>query len=448
MILLLFSLLTKYEKKIVHDPIERFGRFNFNSGGTFNFEIESEEDQDVQFAFFSEKQIPYLENYENSKKSLCSVPLENRSIQNFIIHIVNGTGNFSGNFSEFYVSIAAGSRCNNSDTPISITATYQNRKYNLSSDVYPVIYLKAVLFCFYFVLIVLWITFFFVQRQRMGFIWILMTVTLSFFFLDNLMFFLLLHHFSHSEKSTFVTYIRYVTRGISIMLFYATIVLSAFTVSRDGKRVTRDNLIASFATGFFIAIPITCSESINKTDSELWINYLATVLLFICWGISFQLLNKAWNPIFHQFQDLLSRGKDASQTPLGKQYRALNMHTILYAIVLFTTINYILIPYPMKYAFILSQLLFDTSMFGELLVSILFFWVLKMVFGVDESEVVSNISGVGDDGMNSELQTHLITDDNISSFHEGENTPESQTLLASDNNNEDPQGVYLQSLDK
>lgn len=435
MILLLFSLLTKYEKKIVNDPIERFGRFNFKSGGTFLFEIESKEDQDVQFAFFSESQIPYLESYEKSKKSLCSVPLENHTIQNFIIHIVNGTGSFRGSFSEFYVTISAGSRCNNSDEPITIKSVYQNAKYNLSSDVYPVIYLKGILFCLYFILIVLWITFFFVQRQRMGFIWILMTVTLSFFFLDNLMFFLLLQHFLHSEKSTFVTYIRYVTRGISILLFYATIVLSAFTVSKDGKRITRDNLIASFATGLFIAIPITCTESINKTDSELWINYLATVVLFICWGISFQLLNKEWNPIFNQFQELLSRGKDASQTPLGKQYRALNMHTILYAIVLFTTINYILIPYPMEYAFVLSQLLFDVSMFGELLVSILFFWVLKMVFGVSESEVLTNMIGMSDGGINSELQTHLIADDSIASFHEGEN-------------NIDDNGIALQSIEK
>lgn len=420
MIFILLSILTKYQKKITKDPIERLARFNFQEGGSFLIEVNSDVDQNVQIAFFSEKQIPYLESFENSKKSLCDVVLDNKTIQNFIIPIVNGTGTYEGSFSEFYVSIPAGSRCNESTESISITLYCQNPKSNLSFDVHPAIYLKSILFSFYFVLLILWVTFFFVQRQRMGFIWILMTVTLSFLFLDNIIFFFLLLHFSHSEKETFITYVRYVTRAISIMLFYATIVLSAFTVSKDGKRVTRDNLIASFATGVFIAIPITLCESINKTDSELWINYLATVFVFICWFISFQLLYKAWNPIFNQFQSLLNEGKDVSQTPLGKQYRALNMHTILYAIVLFTSIIYVLVPYPMKYAFILSQLVIDFSMFGELLVSILFFWVLKMVFGVDEPDIVSNIS-LGDESMNPDLRTHLIPDEGNSDFHNREN---------------------------
>ena len=404
MIAAIFFIFIQYETKLSNDVIERFGRYNFGKNGEYIFTATSEQDQDIMISMFSEDQVPILEQFEDNKKNLCYVSNSNNTAAHFVLSIRNGTGTYSDTFSKFYVIISATSKCNSTDKPVNIIANFRNSQTNLSTDVYPVLFLKPILALFYLVLLILWIIFYFVQHQKIGFIWILMTITLSFFFIDNLICFLLLFHFTKSDDSTAFTYVRYCTRAISLLLFYATIILSAFAITRDEKRIVRDHIIASFATGIFIAVPITFIEEINKTDSELWMNLLASIFLFICWGISFSMLFKTWNKIF----DLFHQQKENSSEPdslITRQYRALNMHTILYAIVLFTSICYVLLPYPMQYAFVLSQFVLDWSCFAELLVSILFSWILKMVFDIKEPS---------DTNCNEEIRSELLEEN----FHE------------------------------
>ncbi|OHS95626.1 hypothetical protein TRFO_38252 [Tritrichomonas foetus] len=425
MIFFIFSLFFRTSLKLTDSEIHRFGRYNFGIDGEFSFIAKSDVDQFVMVSLFDEHQIPTLEAFESDKRNLCNVVTENNSAIHQIIQIVNGTALFSGTFDESHVIIAAASSCNSTimdtveNSEVIIQAIFKNKNLYLSTDVYPVLFMKPVLAVFYLILLIVWI----IKRQKNAyslFIFTMMTLTLIFFFIDNLIYFLLLWYTSKSDNPTFFTYIRYVTRALSVMLFFATIVLSAFAVSRDGKRLHRDNIIASFATGIFIAIPVTFVEEVNKTDSELWVNFFASVFLFICWGVSFSMLFKAWNPVFEKFQALKNEGNDLqslTQTPLGKQYRALNMHTILYAIVLFTSIVYTLLPYPMKYSFVLSQFILDFSMFFELLTSILFFWILKIVFGVDEKDI-ANVTSSAPPISTPDIRTELIGNNN-DDFHGG-----------------------------
>lgn len=409
MLFLFSSIFIKYHYKITQNIIKQFDSFNFDTHGEFIFNIQSNESQEISVAMFPESQIDTLEKFQKEKVTFCNESL-NDSIVHFTIPILNGTGFYQGSFNESCVIIPSVSKCINSTQPIIVEVTFHNSHSYLSTDVYPLIFSKGFYSISYFILFILWIVFFFMRKKNVSFIFVIMTITLILFLIDNVFTFIVLYHFSRSDESFGLTNICYFTRSISLIFFYATLALSAFNISLNGQKFPNEYLVSSFATGIFLGVPITCTEYIRKTNSQIYVNCFASVYAFLAWTFSFSILyHKGWDPIFFVHERLKKEGKDLKDTALHKQYYTLNRHIILYAVVCLTTLFYILIPYPMKCAIVASQTILDVSLLAELLTSVILYWKLPTTFGYVNLDIPDS---------HKKLTEHLLSDSNR--YHENE----------------------------
>jgi hypothetical protein len=166
-------------------------------------------------------------------------------------------------------------------------------------------------------------------------------------------------------------WVRYITRSVSVLLFFGSVVLGSVKVSLLGKdQMTRNHYIGSFATGAFIGIPLTWIEEVNLPDSQLWYNFLAAGWLFLVWYVSFSLLFKQMVKISDEVTEMKDRHINYKETAIGHKYQTLTHHMVLYAMILWTIFLWIMLPFSQKSFFWASQVVWDVPFMVEVVIAV------------------------------------------------------------------------------
>jgi hypothetical protein len=204
--------------------------------------------------------------------------------------------------------------------------------------------------------------------------------------LDNFIFFGLLYFESRNDGSTFLKWIRYLTRSASIVSFFGAVIISSVRVSLlDNDRMGRNHFVGGFATALFIGVPLTFIEEINLPDSQLWTNLIASAWLFIVWYVSFSIIFKQMRKISAEVNTMKANNIDYKETRIGHKYLVLTYHLVLYGVMLWAIFLWLLIPFSQQNYFWVSQLVLDGPFLIEMLGSvIMMLTVLKAGDGENE----------------------------------------------------------------
>ena len=378
-----------YDLRAGRDKIVTFDRYNFNADGNLTIIAESDSDQMVAIAIYNSTVLAHLEQSEKSDENLCTA--ENLTYKlRYIMDIQGGSARLEIKFNDTEVIAVAASACNTSDvTDVHLTGYFSNSDSLLSADVYPCLYLKPISAIVYSVMMCIWIVFAVKRRPRFTLVWYLLTFTQVLLILDNLIFFGVLWISSKSHDETPLSWVRYITRCISVGMFYCTIIIAAIRVSLPtDKRLNRNHIVGGIATGIFLGVPLTAVEGFNKSDSQLWYNFLAAVWLFMYWGLSFSLMFSGMGPLAAKVDEIRKSGINHKETPIGEQWFALTYHLNLYAFMLFTGLVWVLIPCPEKSYFWTSQVVLDVPFVFEMLLSVILFLSLKQSYDVSSADLV------------------------------------------------------------
>lgn len=374
MFFVIFTLIqTAFKEKLTEtDAILVLPRYSFIKKGTIDVIAKSSESLlNITVALFNEEQIRTVNTLKKERTNICQA--ENiTAFDYFNITIENGQATFSEEIEIKDVYTLAISSCDTKNT-IEFSIEFKNPHTLLSNDIYPCIYTKPVFFVLYAVALVLWFVAYHYRRIKVSPLWIVMTVTLSLLLLDYMLYTLQVHIQNRTDnKLTGLVWTRYFSRAISFALFWFVIILSGFDVALDGH-LTLNTIITSGVTGLFLSIPLTFIELYNFADLELWSNVYSSVWLVVCWGISHLAVQSVTKPYIKKMAEIHKSGVDPFTTVCGEHFRSLNYHLIIYAMILFTSLVYILMPYPLSVAFWLSQLVLDLSTFAELITSLFLF---------------------------------------------------------------------------
>ena len=389
MLLLLLAVRESYDIRHGTDKIVTFNRYNFNADGNFTLVATSPTDQTIAVALYDSSFLANLAQSEKAGQNLCQA--ENLTCKSrYYVDIVNGTGSLEVIFNDTEVIAVATSACSRDNvSDVHIVGYFSNVGTFLSADVHPCLYLKATSAVLYSLMMCVWIIFAVKSRPRFTLVWFLLTITQALLVIDNLLFFGVLWISSSSHEETPLIWVRYMTRCLSVGMFYCTIIIAAIHVSLPtDRRLNRNHIVGGIATGVFLGVPLTCVEGFNKSDSQLWYNFLAALWLFMYWGLSFSLMFSGMGPLAAKVDEIRKSGVDHKQTAIGEQWFALTYHLNLYALMLFTGLVWVLMPYPEHVYFWTSQVVLDVPFMFEMLLSVILFLSLKQSYGVSSQDLV------------------------------------------------------------
>lgn len=424
MLFLVLAVRESYNIRHCTDKIVTFNRYNFNPDGNFTLVATSPTDQTIAVALYDSSFLANLVQSEKTGQNLCQA--ENLTCKSrYYVDIVNGTGSLEVIFNDTEVIAVATSACSRENvSDVHIVGYFSNVGTFLSADVHPCLYLKAASAAVYSLMMCVWIIFAVKSRPRFTLVWYLLTITQALLVIDNLLFFGVLWISSSSHEETPLVWVRYITRCLSVGMFYCTIILAAIHVSLPtDRRLNRNHIVGGIATGVFLGVPLTCVEGFNKSDSQLWYNFLAALWLFMYWGLSFSLMFSGMGPLAAKVDEIRKSGVDHRNTPIGEQWFALTYHLNLYALMLFTGLVWVLMPYPEHVYFWTSQVILDVPLLFEMVLSVILFLSLKQSYGVSSQDLVlaspavpappvaveSNVPMFRDDGV--DVRTGLISEE-------------------------------------
>jgi hypothetical protein len=377
--------------------VQVLSRFNFNAGGNFTFEATSAIPQSILIAVFDRSEFSELQDIRKSHDNLCDLPNLTLTYLAFL-NVSNHTSKSVTAISDRTIVTPAFSVCRSNDSSaISYEALYRNPDSFLSADVHPCLYEKPAMCASYTILLVVWIALSLCKHPERGRVWYFMTLTILLLVADNFIFFSLLYHSLSDDSPTPLTWVRYFSRATSLLLFYVTLIVAAISAAKDpNEKFVYPDFVAAFATGLFLAVPLTFIEEYNQPDSELWTRFLAAVWLFGGWLLSFSHVFKYMKRIIAKLDAMEGERSKNLQTGVGQQYMTVACHLVLYSMLLFTSLTWLLVPYPEMAYFWASQTVLDVPYLVELVFGIVVFWkrnprlleVINMgVGGVEELEV-------------------------------------------------------------
>jgi hypothetical protein len=142
-------------------------------------------------------------------------------------------------------------------------------------------------------------------------------------------------------------------------------VLSSLSVIlRNEETLKWKEIVATFAFGLLLGIPLCLIESYNPELSEIWFNFISAVWLYICWQMSFAIGFKRMKLIIAKVEEMKEESEYKS-TEIWKVYMRGSYYFNLYAVALWTSFFWVLFPFPEIEFFWLSQIVLDVFFFAE-----------------------------------------------------------------------------------
>jgi hypothetical protein len=350
---------------LLFDPtltVMEFPRFVFSSGGTLAIEATSSSNVTLFVGLYDSEALPDFEKSRKQKENLCTIANVTASFMAFI-QIPNGFASYQFNFSKTAIILAAVSVCESQ--AIELTAYFHNPGSCLSADYIPSITLKLAIGIAYAIVALVWGIQTFRRRPPLNMTWALITATLSLFILDNFSEFGILIHDSKVDDPTGFIYFRYALRASSVALFFATLVIASLNVIRQPHDpLDMKGFFAAFTIGLFLGIPLALAETHNFPASEIWMRLIEAVWVYICWQMSFAIA-------FKRMKELITAVEEAKSNPNYKStgvwhhYIVASYYLNLYAVTLWTSFLWVMLPFPEQLFFWTSQITVDLFFFFE-----------------------------------------------------------------------------------